>query len=71
MLAPGVLYRVTAPALLLRGDQTQPAMAVVNEGLARRLPDAVSVVIRGAGHMLAITHPVETAAELRALFARS
>jgi len=71
MLAPGVLDRITAPALLLRGSQTHPAMAVVNEGLARRLPDAQSVVIEGAGHLLPITHPLETAAELRRLFDRA
>jgi len=71
MLAPGVLDRVTAPTLLLRGSKAHPAIAVVNEGLARRIPDAQSKVIEGAGHMLPITHPVETAAELRALFAQS
>lgn len=69
MLKPGVLDRVTAPVLLLRGSQTHPAIAVVNDGLARRLPDATSVVIEGAGHMLPISHPGETAVELERLFA--
>lgn len=71
MLAPGVLDRVTAPVLLLRGSQAHPAIAVVNEGLARRLPDAVSLVVEGAGHMLPISHPKETASELRRLFQRA
>ncbi|MFT7594119.1 MAG: lipase [Paracoccaceae bacterium] len=70
MLAPGVLDRATMPALLLRGSQTHPVVDAVNEGLAQRLPDAQSVVIEGAGHMLPITHPGATAAELRRLFQR-
>ena len=71
MMEPGVLDRATMPALLLRGTQTHPVIGVVNEGLARRLPNATSVVIQGAGHMLPITHPGATAAELRRLFARA
>jgi len=71
LLAPGVLDRVQAPSLLLRGSETYPAIGAVNDGLARRMPDAQSVVIEGAGHMLPITHPVETAAELGRLFARA
>lgn len=71
LLAPGVLDRITAPCLLLRGGQTHPVIGAVNDGLARRLPDAQNLVIGGAGHMLPITHPVETAAELKSLFARS
>ena len=70
MLAPGVLDRVTAPVLLLRGSLTHPVIGAVNDGLARRLPDAQSVVIDGAGHMLPISHPRETAVELERLFAR-
>ena len=71
LLAPGVLERVQVPCLLLRGSETHPVIGAVNDGLARRLPDAQSVVIKGAGHMVAITHPSETATELRKLFARA
>lgn len=71
MLKPGVLDRVRMPTLLLRGTETHAAIGVVNDGLARRLPDAQNIVIDGAGHMLPISHPVETAAELRHLFARA
>ena len=71
LLKPGQLARVTAPALLLRGDRSHPVMAAINDGLARRLPDAQSLVVPGSGHMLPITHPAETAAHLRALFARA
>jgi pimeloyl-ACP methyl ester carboxylesterase len=71
MLAQGVLDRIKAPCLLLRGSNTHPAIQVINEGLQRRLPDARNVVIDGAGHMLPISHPLETATELRQLFAGS
>ncbi len=71
LLAPGQLDRVTMPAQLLRGASTDTVIAPVNEGLAARLPDARSVVVPGAGHMLPITHPIETAALVRDLFARA
>ena len=71
LLAPGVLDRITCPSLLLRGSLTHPVIGVVNEGLAARLPAAVSQVIPGAGHMLPISHPAETAASIRSLFDRS
>jgi lipase len=71
LLRPGVLARVRAPVLLLAGRDTHPVIGAINEGLARRLPDAQSHVIAGAGHMLPISHPAETAAQLRALLVRA
>lgn len=68
LLAPGVLDRVACPVLLLRGGETAPIIAEVNTGLARRIPGAVNAVVPGAGHMLPITHPGDTAAHLRALW---
>lgn len=65
VLAPGVLEAVDLPVLLLRGSETNPIIGVVNDGLLRRLPNARSGVIAGAGHMVSITHPVETAAAIR------
>ncbi|TMV09897.1 alpha/beta hydrolase [Ruegeria sediminis] len=70
LLQPGVLDRAAMPVLLLRGSLTHPVMTAINEGLARRLPDAESLVIDGAGHMLPISHPAETAGKIRALWAR-
>lgn len=70
LLGPGVLERIRAPCLLLRGSETHPVIGAINDGLATRLPDAQSLVVEGAGHMLAITHPYETAAQLRRLFAQ-
>lgn len=71
MLAPGVLDRVSMPVLLLRGSQTHPVMSIVNDGLARRLPDARNVVVDGAGHMLPLSHPADMGDALRRLFADS
>lgn len=69
VLQPGVLQGLDLPVLLLRGAETQPVIAVVNDGLARRLPNARSEVIEGAGHMVSITHPSETAAVIQAFWA--
>lgn len=71
VLEPGVLDRMTAPCLLLRGSGTHPVIGAINDGLQRRLPNADSVVIDGAGHMLPITHPKTLVEHVRALFARS
>jgi len=71
MLRHGVLDRVTMPVLLMRGDPGEKIIQVVNDGLARRLPNATNVAVPGAGHMLPLTHPAETAAHLRALFKRA
>lgn len=71
LLRPGVLDRAVMPALLLRGRLTHPVMTAISRGLVRRLPDAHEAVIDGAGHMLPITHPKETAEHVRALWARA
>ncbi|QBF30894.1 alpha/beta fold hydrolase [Thalassococcus sp. S3] len=66
LLAPGILSRADMPVLLIRGSTSLPIMAAVNDGLAKRLPDARNEVIEGAGHMAPITHPAETARLLKA-----
>lgn len=65
ILQPGALDTVDMPCLLVSGGDSQPVMPLINEGLARRLPDAKCLIVEGAGHMLPITHPVETAEILR------
>lgn len=68
LLRPGVLQSLKMPVLLLRGSRTEEVITAVNDGLARRIPHAQSVAVEGAGHMLPITHPDETAAHLRQHF---
>lgn len=67
MLAGDRLQSLSVPTLLVRGAETLPAVCAVNDGLERRLPDAVQAVIPGAGHMVSITHPVQVAAAMRPL----
>ncbi|WP_245706416.1 alpha/beta fold hydrolase [Ruegeria marina] len=71
LLRPGILDRVTMPVLLLRGALSHPVMTAISQGLVRRLPEAREAVIDGAGHMLPITHPEETAQQIRSLWARA
>ncbi|WP_146344229.1 alpha/beta fold hydrolase [Falsiphaeobacter marinintestinus] len=71
LLKPGVLDRITAPCLLMRGGRSHPVIGAVNDGLQWRLPNAENVVIDGAGHMLPITHPRDTAGHLRSLYERA
>ncbi|MEP2715531.1 alpha/beta hydrolase [Pseudophaeobacter sp.] len=65
LLQPGALDAVALPVLLLSGGESQPVMALINQGLARRLPQARCDVVSGAGHMLPITHAKEVADLLR------
>ncbi len=71
MLQPNVLDRVNMPTLLMRGADALPAIAAINDGLERRLPDATQVVIEKAGHMAPITHPAPVAEAIRALLHRT
>lgn len=70
LLQPEALAEVSMPVLLLSGAQSQEVMPVINAGLARRLSDARCKIIAGAGHMVPITHPEETAAQLRAFWSQ-
>ncbi|MEZ5715768.1 MAG: alpha/beta hydrolase [Paracoccaceae bacterium] len=63
---PGILKNrrieaVTAPALLIRGAETSPLVAPIHAAIAARMQRAESLSIPGAGHMVPITHPGETA----------
>ena len=61
LLNPGVLESASMPILLLRGSKTHPTISTINDGLQRRLPNTVNKAIEGAGHMVPISHPRETA----------
>lgn len=65
----GLLPRLGAlecPVLLVEGDGSPPVISEIQDALARRIPGARRRVIRGAGHMVPISHPDETGAEIRA-----
>lgn len=62
LLETARLGRASMPVLLLAGTDTHPVLPAICEGLRTRLPSATSAIVDGAGHMLPITHPHETAA---------
>ena len=66
ILSGGKLAGITCPVLLIRGGDSPEAVAAINDGLARRIPQAQQVTIAGAGHMVPITHPTEVAEVVRA-----
>lgn len=71
LLEPDALARLHMPMTLVAGEQTHPVIRIVSHAIARRVPDAVEEVVEGAGHMLPITNPTESADVLRRLFSRA
>ena len=59
---------ISVPVLLMDGSKTDPVIPAVQEELQKALPDCRRVVVEGAGHMLPISHPEETARAIRSLF---
>lgn len=70
LLAEGRPEALQMPRLILAGSESPAIMAAVQEGLAQRMPGAQAAVVQGAGHMLPVTHPQETAVRLQALLRR-
>lgn len=64
LLAPGRFDAAHMPVLLMRG-QASPWARVVNHAIARRLPDATDISLKGVGHMGPITDPEPVAALVR------
>lgn len=65
MLAQGKLTRLDLPVLLVEGAESPAPMALIHDGLERRLPRTTRVVIPGAAHMAPITHPGPVGEALR------
>ena len=66
MLASGALTRIEVPALLMEGTHSPAIIRAINDGLAKRLPEARRACIADAGHMGPITHPQAVADAIRA-----
>ena len=62
MLRDGGLESITAPVMVIMGNESPPVIHAIGDALARRLPQLVRACVPGAGHMLPITHPREVAA---------
>ena len=69
LLVEGLLARADMPTLLLEGGNSDDLARAINSGLEKRLPNARSVVIAGAGHMAPLTHPLQVADAIRDLIA--
>ncbi|SEV93042.1 Pimeloyl-ACP methyl ester carboxylesterase [Cognatiyoonia koreensis] len=61
LLSPGVLEGIKVPATLIRGDKSPSVIAAIHAELVARLPHASDRVVKGAGHMLPLTHVPEVA----------
>lgn len=61
LLLQGRLEAVCCPVLLMEGGQAPTIISAINTALAARLPDNRRVRIKEAGHMVPITHPMQTA----------
>ena len=64
------LESIGVPVLMVEGGASLPIVAVVQNELARRLPQVTRLVVPGAGHMVPITHPDEVAAAVMAHLAQ-
>ncbi len=53
--------RVTCPVLYVGGSDSGPWFAEVRARILHLLPQAENSTVQGAGHLLALTHPRETA----------
>lgn len=71
LLEPGRMEQASMPAVVIEGDQSPPMSAKVATSLQKRLPNIERVVVKGAGHMLPVTHPEAVVGPIRALLARS
>ncbi len=61
VVAQGKIEGITCPVLLIEGDHSPAIIHAINGALAKRLPDATRVSVKGAGHMVPITHAKEVA----------
>ena len=65
---PGRLDVISVPVLLIEGEESHFSVAHMNAALDRRLSKSTRDKIKGAGHMLPITHPKETARAISAFW---
>ena len=66
ILRPGGLERIAAPVTLISGDRSPAIIPAVLTALEARLPETRRATVPGAGHMVPITHPADTARAIRA-----
>jgi len=57
-----LLPRLRCPTLVIRGENTEPLLALVSEGVARRIPGARLATIAGGSHFVPMEQPEAIAA---------
>ena len=65
------LGQVTAPTLLVEGEDCLPITAAVLDRMEAEIAQTTRLRVPGAGHMAPITHPAPVAAGIRGLLDRS
>jgi len=71
LLAEGALERLEMPVMLIHGTRSPPIAGAVCEAIAARLPDVGVATVQGAGHMVPLTHPAQTAGLIAANLERA
>ncbi len=66
LLKNHMIEKVAVPALLIRGSETSSLVEPIHAAIARRMKNARSVAIEGAGHMVPISHPKVVATQIKA-----
>lgn len=61
ILHDGGLESIDAPVMIVLGERSPAVVHGIADALAQRLPDVGRAVVPGAGHMLPLTHPDQTA----------
>ena len=57
--------------MLIHGTRSPPIAGAVCEAIAARLPDVGVATVQGAGHMVPLTHPAQTAGLIAANLERA
>jgi pimeloyl-ACP methyl ester carboxylesterase len=63
-LTPSLLKTIATPTLVVRGENSHPAVKRANELIAESIDEATLVTVHGAAHFLIATHAVELAASV-------
>jgi pimeloyl-ACP methyl ester carboxylesterase len=58
---PSLLDKMATPTLVVRGDNSHPAVKRANELLGRSIPGATVATVPGAAHFMIATHAGELA----------
>lgn len=70
LLQNNQLENLDVPVLLMEGGKSPKSVGMINDGLARRIPNTARTVVDVGGHMAPITHGKLVAAEIRAFLDR-